>query len=84
MAGVVEGIARPNKAVIGHMVQFFARDFAGFATDANSWISKETNLDVVAHVTCAGADLCCVCLRRSYQIRQALCSSDIGISVQTD
>ena len=50
MAGVVVGIARPNEAVIGHVVPFFARDFAGFATDAHSWISEETNLNVVAHV----------------------------------
>ena len=50
MAGVVVGIARPNEAVIGHLVPFFARDFAGFATDAHSWISEETNLNVVAHV----------------------------------
>ena len=50
MAGIVVGIARPNKAVIGHVVTFFARDFAGFATDAHSWIGEEPNLDVVAHV----------------------------------
>ena len=50
MAGVVVGIARPNEAVIGHLVPFFARDFAGFATDAHSRIGEETNLDVVAHV----------------------------------
>jgi hypothetical protein len=29
---------------------FFARDFACLATDAHSWISKETNLNGVAHV----------------------------------
>ena len=50
MAGVVVGIARPNEAIIGHLVPFFARDFAGFATDAYSRISEETNLNVVAHV----------------------------------
>jgi hypothetical protein len=50
MAGVVVRIARPNEAVIGHLVPFFARDFAGFATDAHSWISEETNLNVVANV----------------------------------
>ena len=65
MAGVVVGIARPNETVIGHLVPFFACDFAGFATDAHSWISEETNLNVVLHVACAGADLYCVCLRRS-------------------
>ena len=50
MAGVVVGIARPNEAVIGHVVPFFARDFAGLATDAHSRISEETNLNIVAHV----------------------------------
>ena len=50
MAGVVVGIARPNEAIIGHLVPFFARDFAGFATDAHSRISEETNLNVVADV----------------------------------
>ena len=50
VTGVVVGIARPNEAVIGHLVPFFARDFAGFATDAHSWISEETNLNIVAHV----------------------------------
>jgi hypothetical protein len=50
MAGVVVGIARPNEAIIGHLVPFFARDFTGFATDAYSRISEETNLNVVAHV----------------------------------
>jgi hypothetical protein len=50
MASVVVGISRPNKPVIRHVVPFFARDFAGFATDAHSRIGKETNLNVVAHV----------------------------------
>ena len=50
MAGVVVGIARPNEAVIGHVVPFFARDFACLATDAHGWIGKETNHNVVAHV----------------------------------
>ena len=50
VTGVVVGIPRPNEAVIGHLVPFFARDFAGFATDAHSWISEETNLNVVANV----------------------------------
>ena len=51
MAGVVVGIARPNEAVIGHVVPFFARDFARFATDAHSRIGEEANLDVVTHVS---------------------------------
>ena len=50
MAGVVVGIARPNEAIIGHLVPFFARDFAGLATDAHSRISEEPNLDTIAHV----------------------------------
>ena len=50
MTGVVVGISRPNETVIRHLVPFFACDFAGFATDAHSRISEETNLDVVAHV----------------------------------
>ena len=50
MAGVVVRIARPNEAVIGHVVPFLARHFAGFATDAHGWIGKETNHNVVAHV----------------------------------
>ena len=53
MAGVVVGIARPNEAVIGHVVPFFARDFARFASDAHSRIGEEANLDVVAHVSMA-------------------------------
>jgi hypothetical protein len=31
------------------VVPFLARDFARFATDAHSWISKEANLDMIAH-----------------------------------
>jgi hypothetical protein len=49
MAGIVVGIARPNEAVIGNVVPFFARDFASLATDAHSWIGKEANLDMIAH-----------------------------------
>src|SRR5262245_26877787 len=50
MAGVVVGITRPNETVVRHLVPFFAGDFAGFATDANSRICEEPDLDVVAHV----------------------------------
>src|SRR5262245_39499711 len=50
VTGVVVRISRPNKAVIRHMIPFFARDFAGLATDADSRIGEEPNLDVVAHV----------------------------------
>jgi hypothetical protein len=68
MAGVVVGIARPNEAVIGHVVPFFARDFAGLATDAHSWISEETNLDVVAHI-CMPALIRTVCAFADHAIR---------------
>ena len=54
MAGVIVGIARPNEAIIGHLVPFFARDFAGFATDAHSRISEETYLNVIAQVGVRG------------------------------
>jgi len=50
MAGVVVRIARPNEAVIGHLVPFFARDFTRFAANANSWIGEEANLDTIAHI----------------------------------
>ena len=50
VAGVVVGISRPNEAVIGHLVPFFARDFASFAADAHSRIGEETNLNVIVHV----------------------------------
>ena len=50
MTGVIVRIPRPNEAVIRHMVPFFARDFAGFATDAHTRISKKANFDLVAHV----------------------------------
>jgi hypothetical protein len=50
VTGVVVRIARPNEAVIGHLVPFFARDFTRFAANANGWISEEANLDTIAHV----------------------------------
>jgi hypothetical protein len=49
MTSVVAGIARPNEAVIGHVIPFFARDFASLAADAHSWIGKEANLNMIAH-----------------------------------
>ena len=48
MAGVVVGIARPNEAVIGHLVPFLARDLARLAADADGRIGEEADLDVVA------------------------------------
>jgi hypothetical protein len=50
VTGVVVGIARPNKAVIRHLIPFFARHFAGFATDADSRIGEEPNLNAIVHV----------------------------------
>ena len=50
MTGVIVGIARPDETVIRHVIPFFARDFARFATDAHSRIGEEPDLDVVAHV----------------------------------
>ncbi len=50
MTGVVVGISTPDKAVIRHLIPFFARDFAGFAADANGRISEEANFDVILHV----------------------------------
>jgi hypothetical protein len=53
MASVVVRIARPNEAVIGHLVPFFAGDFARFASNAHSRIGEEANLDVVTYVSMA-------------------------------
>src|SRR6516225_9323569 len=50
VARVVVRIARPNKAVIRHMVPFFARYLARFTADAHGRISEETNLDIFLHV----------------------------------
>ena len=50
MAGVVVGISGPGEAVVGHVVPFFARDFAGFAADANARIGEESDFDMILHV----------------------------------
>ena len=50
MAGIIVRISRPNEAVVGHVVPFFARHFTGFATDAHSRIGEKPNLDFVTHV----------------------------------
>ncbi len=50
VTGVVVRITRPREAVIRHLVPLFACDLAGFAADAHSWISKETDLDIFLHV----------------------------------
>ena len=72
LTGVVVGIARPNESILRHMIPFFARDFAGFATNAHSRIREETNLDVVAHVR-VPALICAVCAFADHenQIRKA-------------
>ena len=70
MAGVVVGIARPNEAVIRHLVPFFACDFARFATDAHSWIGEEPYLNVIAHVGVA-ALICAVCAFADHGVAQA-------------
>src|SRR6266581_2091233 len=44
VASVVVRISRPRETVIRHMIPFFARDFAGFAANANGRISKEADL----------------------------------------
>ena len=50
VAGVVVRISRPREAVIRHLVPFFASDFASFATDANTRVGEEADLDVILHV----------------------------------
>ena len=50
MASVVVGISRPNEAVIGHVVPFFARHLTRFATDAYRRIGEEPDLNIVAQV----------------------------------
>src|SRR4029453_10987920 len=49
MSGVVIGVSRPGKAVIGDFVPFFACDLARFATDTYRRVSEETNLDLFLH-----------------------------------
>src|SRR2546423_15608675 len=51
VAGIVVRIPRPDETVVRHLVPFFARDLAGFATDAHGWISEETDLHIFLHVT---------------------------------
>jgi len=53
MAGIVVRIARPGKAVIGHLIPLFARDLARFAADAHRRVGEETNLDILLHVIVA-------------------------------
>jgi hypothetical protein len=50
VAGVVIRISRPGKAVVGHVIPFFTRDFASFAANANTRVSEESHFDVIVHV----------------------------------
>src|SRR5262245_6415342 len=47
---VVVRIPRPDEAVVRHVVPFFARDLASLATDADGWISEETDFHIFLHV----------------------------------
>jgi hypothetical protein len=49
MAGVVVGISGPGKTVVGHLVPFFASDFARFASNAEGRVGKEADFDVIRH-----------------------------------
>ena len=49
MAGVVVGIPGPGETVVWHFVPFLARDFASFAADADTGISKEADFHAVLH-----------------------------------
>jgi hypothetical protein len=51
MSGVVVGISVPRKTVVRHFVPFFARDFAGLAADANSWIGEKSHFNIFLHIT---------------------------------
>ena len=44
MARVVVGISRPGEPVVGHMIPFFACDFASFAANANGRVGEEAHL----------------------------------------
>src|SRR5262249_32886128 len=50
MAGVVVGISGPTESVVWHFIPFFARDFAGFATDANGWVGEESDFDMILYI----------------------------------
>jgi hypothetical protein len=50
VAGVVVRISSPRKAVIRHLVPFFARDFASLTPDANRRIGEEAYFNVIVHV----------------------------------
>jgi hypothetical protein len=50
VTGIVVRISRPDETVIRHLVPFFARDLARFATDAHCRVGEETNFNVLLHV----------------------------------
>src|SRR5262245_8119797 len=50
VAGIIVRVSGPREAVIGHVVPFLARDFAGLTTDAHCRVGEETDFDVFLHV----------------------------------
>ena len=50
VTGVIVRISRPREAVIRDLVPFLASDFTCFATDANTRVGEEADLDVILHV----------------------------------
>ena len=50
MTGVVVGISAPNKTIVGHLIPFFAGDFARFATNADSWVGEKPNRRAILHI----------------------------------
>jgi hypothetical protein len=51
--GIVVRITRPRETIVRHLVPFFARDLARFATDTHGWISEEADLHIFLHVIVA-------------------------------
>src|SRR5947208_3120064 len=50
LSGVIVRITRPSETVVRHLVPFFARDLACFATDTHGRISEEPDLHIFLHV----------------------------------
>src|SRR5881398_2599471 len=48
--GVIVRISRPGETVVWHLIPFFARDLASFATDADARIGEKTDFDMILHV----------------------------------
>jgi hypothetical protein len=47
---VIVRVPGPGKAVVWHLVPFFACDFAGFATNANARVGEEPDFHVIVHI----------------------------------